>query len=49
LAEELDRLMDGSTRDAMSQAALSVAHRDAAAEVAQLVEQMSAADHRGRD
>jgi undecaprenyldiphospho-muramoylpentapeptide beta-N-acetylglucosaminyltransferase len=49
LAAELDQLLDGATRASMSQAALSVAHRDAAAEVAELVEQMSATDRRGRD
>jgi UDP-N-acetylglucosamine:LPS N-acetylglucosamine transferase len=49
LAAELDQLMDDLTRASMSQAALSVAHRDAAAEVAELVEQMSATDRRSRD
>jgi undecaprenyldiphospho-muramoylpentapeptide beta-N-acetylglucosaminyltransferase len=49
LAVELDRLMDPSKRAAMGRAALSVAHRDAASEVAELVERMSAAGRRGRD
>ncbi len=49
LAIELDRLMDPSTRAAMARAALSVAHRDAASEVAELVERMSATGRRGRD
>ncbi len=43
LAAELDDLMDASTRATMSKAAAAVAHRDAAAEVARLVERVSVA------
>ncbi len=40
LAEELSGLMDATTRATMAAAALSVAHRDAATEVARLVERI---------
>jgi undecaprenyldiphospho-muramoylpentapeptide beta-N-acetylglucosaminyltransferase len=48
LAAELEALMDPATRAAMAAAAASVAHRDAAAEVAELVERASAGRRGGR-
>lgn len=44
LAVELDELMDASTRAQMTKSAAAVAHRDAAAEVARLIERVSAGD-----
>ncbi len=43
LGAELDGLMDGATLESMARAAASVAHRDAAASVAELVERVSGA------
>ncbi|HEX3539450.1 MAG TPA: undecaprenyldiphospho-muramoylpentapeptide beta-N-acetylglucosaminyltransferase [Acidimicrobiales bacterium] len=46
LAAEIDAVADGATLEAMGQGARSVAHRDAAREVAALVERVSSrADH----